>query len=154
MVNRWSTGCQPVVNRGFCSSIGLHRISFVRACEETFRTVVYDTLGARGTFGFMANRPVGIMFCLFCRAPPRLAAARCAVPTRTARGMFGFWTRQVRITLNALLRSGPGIRLPSDTSRGPSASRCLSLMKPSRIRAACFSIRSLHSIRETSSRSV
>ena len=43
-LNRGSTGGQPVVNRGFCSSTGLHRISFVRACEETFRTVVYGTL--------------------------------------------------------------------------------------------------------------
>ena len=34
----------PLVNRWFCSSTGLHRISFVRACEETFRTVVYGTL--------------------------------------------------------------------------------------------------------------
>ena len=32
----------PLVNRSLCSSIGLHRNSFVRASEETFRTVVYD----------------------------------------------------------------------------------------------------------------
>ena len=44
-LNRWSTAGQPRVNRGLCSSTGLHRISFVRACEETFRTVVYGTLG-------------------------------------------------------------------------------------------------------------
>ena len=30
---------KPVVNRGFCSPIGLHRISFGRASEESFRTV-------------------------------------------------------------------------------------------------------------------
>ena len=43
-LNRWSTAGQPLVNRTFCSSTGLNRISFVRACEETFRTVVYGTL--------------------------------------------------------------------------------------------------------------
>ena len=43
-LNRWSTAGQPLVNRTFCSSTGLHRISFVRACEETFRTFVYGTL--------------------------------------------------------------------------------------------------------------
>ena len=43
-LNRWSTVGQPLVNRTFCSSTVLHRISFVRACEEMFRTVVYGTL--------------------------------------------------------------------------------------------------------------
>ena len=28
----------PVVNRGFCSPIGLHRVSFFRASEESFRS--------------------------------------------------------------------------------------------------------------------
>ena len=48
--------------------------------------------GATGTVSFCATRPVGV---LFCPAPPRPAAPPCAAPTRTARGMFGFWTRQV-----------------------------------------------------------
>ena len=43
-LNRWSTAGQPLVNRLFCSPTGLHWISFVLACEETFRTVVYGTL--------------------------------------------------------------------------------------------------------------
>ena len=43
-LNRWSTAGQPLVNRTFCSFTGLHRISFVRACEETFRTVFYSAL--------------------------------------------------------------------------------------------------------------
>ena len=47
---------------------------------------------ARGTVGFWATRPVGI---LCCPASPRPAALPCAAPTRTARGMSGFWTRQV-----------------------------------------------------------
>ena len=49
---------------------------------------------ARGTVGFWATRPVGV---LFCPAPPRSAVPPCAAPTRTARGMFGFCTRQVYI---------------------------------------------------------
>ena len=48
---------------------------------------------ARGTVGFWATRPVGI---LFCPAQPRPAAPPCAAPTRTARDMFGFLTRQVK----------------------------------------------------------
>ena len=35
---------KPLVNRGFCSPIGLNRISLVRACKGAFRTVVHDTL--------------------------------------------------------------------------------------------------------------
>ena len=37
-----------------------------------------------------ATRHIGV---LFCPAPPRPAARPCAAPTRTARGMFGFWIR-------------------------------------------------------------
>ena len=39
-MNQLSTGCQPQVDRGLCSPIGLHWVSFVRA--SGFRTVVYD----------------------------------------------------------------------------------------------------------------
>ena len=53
---------------------------------------------ARRTVGFWATRPVGI---LFCSAPPRPAAPPCAAPTGTARGMFGFWNRQIRSVLIA-----------------------------------------------------
>ena len=55
---------------------------------------------ARGTVGFWATRPVGI---LFCPAQPRPAAPPCAVPARTARGMFGFCSRQVNIDTPALM---------------------------------------------------
>ena len=34
----------PKLNRWFCSPIGLHRISFVRASEESFKTGVFDAL--------------------------------------------------------------------------------------------------------------
>ena len=41
-------GFLPRVNRTFFSSIGLLRISFVRASEETFRTGVFDALEVEG----------------------------------------------------------------------------------------------------------
>ena len=74
-LNRWSTAGQPLVNRLFCSLSGLHRISFVRACEETFRTVVKVPWRDRGTVAFEADRNVGT---LVCPASPR-ATVRCAL---------------------------------------------------------------------------
>ena len=53
--------CQPVVNRGFCSRIGLHRISLVRASGETFRRRVFDAL--EGT------RDACLLGEQFCRRP-------------------------------------------------------------------------------------
>ena len=47
---------------------------------------------AGGTVGFVAKRPVGI---LFCSDPPRHAAPPCSSPTRPARDIFGFWIRPV-----------------------------------------------------------
>ena len=44
VMNRWSIGCQPVVNRGFCSFIGLHRIYLIRASGESFKRRVFDAL--------------------------------------------------------------------------------------------------------------
>ena len=41
-MNQISTGCQPRVNRTFCSACGFHGISFVRASEKSLRTVVHD----------------------------------------------------------------------------------------------------------------
>ena len=46
----------------------------------------------KGTVGLWATRPVGIQF---CQALLRPAATPCAAPTRTARGMCGFWTQQI-----------------------------------------------------------
>ena len=84
---------KPRVNRTFCSSTGLHRISFVRACEETFRTVFYSALeGQRG--GWLPRPPKCRHLVLPSVAPPRRPP--CAVPTRPARCVSGFWTRQVR----------------------------------------------------------
>ena len=44
LLNRGQTTDQPLVNRRFCSSTDLHRISFVHACEETFRKEAYDSM--------------------------------------------------------------------------------------------------------------
>ena len=38
------TDYEPIVNRGLCSSIGLHGISLLRASEETFRRHLCDAL--------------------------------------------------------------------------------------------------------------
>ena len=50
-------------------------------------------LRARGTVVPCAKRPVGVPS---YPAPSRPAAPPCAAPPRPARGMSGFWTRQVR----------------------------------------------------------
>ena len=51
-----------LVNRGFCSSIGLHRSSFVRTSGETSRRVVFDVLEGKKNGYLMgestARRPV------------------------------------------------------------------------------------------------
>ena len=71
----------------------LQRISFVRASEDTFRTVSSMPWKAQGAVvGLWANRPVGVPS---YPVPPRPAAPSCAAPPRPARGMSGFWTRQV-----------------------------------------------------------
>ena len=47
----------PLINRGFRSSIGLNRISFVRASEETSRTVSSIRWGAKGRVVSWPPRP-------------------------------------------------------------------------------------------------
>ena len=82
VTNRLSTG-------DFVPAFGLHRVSLVRASGGTFRRCVHDALeGTRDAYllgRLLFRRPV-----LTDAAPP----PPCA-PTRPARGMFGFWTRQV-----------------------------------------------------------
>ena len=82
VINRLSTACQPVVNRGFCSSIGLHSISLVRASRGTPRRSVFHRLGGKRV-GFLLGeqscrrRPV-----LPVPARPHRPAGRRPVPTR------------------------------------------------------------------------
>ena len=79
-INRLSTGCQPVVNRSLCSSIGLHRVSLVRASERRSGDVSSMPWRIRGTFSFVswANSSVGVPS---CPVPPRRPAVR-PDPTR------------------------------------------------------------------------
>ena len=94
VINRGETGGQPVVNRTLCSSTGLHRIPFARACEETSRTVFYSMLEAQRGCWF-PRRPKCRHLVLPSVAP--LRRPPCAVPTRPACCVSGFWTRQVYI---------------------------------------------------------
>ena len=74
LINRGTIAGQPRVNRSFRSSIGLHRISFVRASEETSRTVFGSLEGKREgclLAGSTRRRPV-----LPSPAPPRRPAVR------------------------------------------------------------------------------
>ena len=66
-------------------------LSFVRACDETFRTVAHNALGAKGAVVSPANRPAGVPPWL---APPHPAALPCAAPPQPARGVSRFWIRQ------------------------------------------------------------
>ena len=57
---------------------------------------------ARRKLGFLANRPVGVPT---CPALLRPAAAPCAVAPRSARGLSGFWIRQVGLHRNSFVRA-------------------------------------------------
>ena len=85
---------KPGVKCSLCSSIGLQKISFVRASDETFRTVVYDALGGKRE-GYFLGGPTRRRPVLPRPASPRPAVPPCAAPPRHARGMSRFWNRQV-----------------------------------------------------------
>ena len=72
---------KPRVNRLFCSSCGLHGISFVRACKGMFKTVVSDALGGKRVNCVLGKqtrrRPV-----LPSPAPPRRPTLRRPEPIR------------------------------------------------------------------------
>ena len=80
-INRLSAADKTVVNRTFCSLSSLHWISFVHACEETFKTIVYDALESKNNGCFlgepMRRRPV-----LPGPAQTRRPAVRHLAPTR------------------------------------------------------------------------
>ena len=100
----------------FLSSIGLRRISFVRASEESFRIVVcgaLEVLEGQGTVLSWANRPVGVPS---WPTSLRRATPPCAAPPRPAYGKSGFWTRQVcmgfRLFVLPKNRSGQSSTIP------------------------------------------
>ena len=65
----------PRVNRGLCSSIGLHRNSCVRASGESFKRVVFDPLGGKRV-GRLLGGPTRRRPVLPGPAPPRRAPPR------------------------------------------------------------------------------
>ena len=70
----------------------------------------------RGSVVSWANRFVGVPF---CPVPPHPAVPPCAAPTRRARGMSGFWIRQVHIYIYIYIYIYIHISfLPSGTPRG------------------------------------
>ena len=104
---RWCSGQQPRTKSGHCPAdksvinrlstagfvfTGLHRVSFVRPSSDTPKIILFDRLeGTRvgGLLGGPTRRP-GMR-----PARPHLAVPPCAAPSRPARGMSGFWIRQV-----------------------------------------------------------
>ena len=107
-INHGYTGCQA---RTLFLHRFTYRISFVRASEETFRTfglfsMPWRSWRAQGTVVPRANRPVGVPS---CPAPLCPAALAYAAAFRPARGMPGFWIRQVKTSWIPL--SGFGHRL-------------------------------------------
>ena len=62
------------LNRWFCSSVGLHRNSFVRASGESSRRVLFDGLESKGNVQTPGR--------IDPSAPPRPAVSPCAAPLR------------------------------------------------------------------------
>ena len=86
VINRLSTARQPVV-------VFLHRFKLDFACPCFWRDVQGTTLRCFG--GCEGRVSLGqTILSASCPARPRPAVPMCA-PTRPARGMSGFWTRQV-----------------------------------------------------------
>ena len=87
-INRLSTGCQPRVNRTFCSPCGLHRVSVARASEKSPRTVVQvASEGKRG--GILLGEPIRRRPVLLRTAPPLRRAPPRPDPSVVCPG-FGF----------------------------------------------------------------
>ena len=81
-INRGWTAGKPRENCWFCSFIGLHRLSVVRASRDTPRRVVFDRLkGTRD--GCLLGEPTRRRPVLPVSAPPRHPAVRRPVPTRS-----------------------------------------------------------------------
>ena len=83
---------QPVAKKTLCSSIGSHTISFVRACEQTFRTIVLDALEALESKkdGCLLGKPTGRRPVLPRPAPlPRRAPPRPDPPV-----VYQVWNRE------------------------------------------------------------
>ena len=90
LINRLSTAGKPPVNRGLVPpplSIGFRLFVLLGRRSGHLFSMPWRV---RRTVVCWANRFVGVPS---CPAPPRRPP--CAAPTRLARGMSGFWVRQV-----------------------------------------------------------
>ena len=87
LINRLQTTCQPLIL--FPHSVYIRFPLFV-LLERRSGDVSSMPWGVRGSLVSWANCSVGVLSC----PRPRPAAPPCA-PTRPARGMSGFWIRQV-----------------------------------------------------------
>ena len=84
---------KPRVNRSLRSSVGLRMLSFIRASEETFGTIVSDVLGRKKAGSVLGEPTLGVRS---CQVPLRPAALLWAAPNRSARGIPGLTIRQIK----------------------------------------------------------
>ena len=115
-----------MVNGGFCSSLGLHRISLVCASGETVRRCVFDALeSARKVCS------PGAQFCwrtvVLDPAPPPRRAPRCDLPV-VCPG-FGF-DRFIRTKTHRSTVRQPGTKSASHPADKPVINRLSSAGQP------------------------
>ena len=87
-------------------AFGLHKISLVRASEDMFRQYVLDALDLGGYEGGLFPGRTVLSASSYDRPSP--VAPLCA-PSRHARGMFGFWIRQVMQDMSGNARTKPAV---------------------------------------------
>ena len=142
---RWSTGgqpgtksaCRPEVKPRIQSGSNACPTGFVpppvyiafrlfvllKKCSGQFCSMPWKV---RGTVVSEANPCVGVPS---CPVPPRPAVPPCAAPSRRARGMFGFWIRQVEIHMVGSDLLGKNLHLMThfgkyDQGGGPKTGCC------------------------------
>ena len=129
-----------MVNRRFCSLSNLHRISFVSACEKTCTTVCHSVLESqRG--GWLPRRPkFGHLVLPSVTSPCR---PPCAVLTRPARYVSGFWTRQVSMFVpgHALHKNSSQRQIGVDIQVSSQEQRVLLVLVINRWSTGCFFLR-------------
>ena len=109
--------------------IGLHRILFVRASGETFKTIFFALEGKRE--GCFLGEPTRRRSVLPRPAPPRPATPPCAASPRPARCMSGFWTGQVIPCLPEWVKHAP------EPSGELPLRRCVSPLRNKHVESYC-----------------
>ena len=100
----------------------------IRASEESCKTCILDVLRARKSVVSWANWSVGVSS---CSDSPNSAAPPCAVLPILARGMSGFWIRQIAIFGESTLQRPVPSRLAPP---GRSATSCPAECRPAKTR--------------------